>query len=127
MENILIFSEGKLFAGAKGIDIESLPWNPHPSFRGVSMKNLVCGSDTSGRLSCHLVRIEPGCEIGNHMHDGKMELHEVVDGSGICTVGENKLPYDAGVVACIPDNIYHRVEAGGSGLYILAKFLPALI
>ncbi|HRX47669.1 MAG TPA: cupin domain-containing protein [Spirochaetota bacterium] len=127
MENSLIFSKGKLFKGEKGTDIESLPWNPHPSFRGVSMKNIVCGSDTDGRLSCHLVRIDAGCEIGNHMHDGKMELHEVVEGSGVCTVGEDSLPYNAGVMACIPDNINHRVEAGDRGLYILAKFLPALI
>jgi len=42
-------------------------------------------------------------------------------------VGEDSLPYNAGVMACIPDNINHRVEAGDRGLYILAKFLPALI
>jgi len=127
MNNSFIFSEGKLFAGVKGTDIQSLSWNPHPSFRGVSMKNLVCGSNTAGRLSCHLVKIDPGCLIGNHMHEGKMELHEVIDGDGICIVGENSLPYCAGAVACIPDNIYHSVEAGENGLVILAKFLPALI
>lgn len=91
------------------------------------MKNLLSGSDTAGRLSCHLVRIDPGCEIGNHLHDGKLELHEVIDGEGSCTVGEKVLQYRAGVVSFIPDNKYHRVEAGDRGLFLLAKFSPALI
>lgn len=127
MNNSLFFNDGALFSETAGCDIESLPWNPHPSFRGVSMKNLLSGSDTAGRLSCHLVRIDPGCEIGNHLHDGKLELHEVIDGEGSCTVGEKVLQYRAGVVSFIPDNKYHRVEAGDRGLFLLAKFSPALI
>ncbi len=108
-------------------EIDSFAWNPHPSFRGVSMKNIICGSDTHGRLSCHIVKIEPGCEIGTHIHEGKMELHEVVNGSGFCEIGERTVDYKKGVVSYIPDDIIHRVCASDDGLLILAKFSPALI
>jgi hypothetical protein len=30
------------------IAIESLPWNPHPKFAGVSLRHLVTGKDTGG-------------------------------------------------------------------------------
>lgn len=127
MEKHFIFDNGIVLSGTSDTDVEHIPWNPHPSFRGVSMKNLVCGSDTSGRLSCHLVRIEPGCEIGTHMHEGRIEIHEVVSGRGSCIVGDRELKYNTGVVSCIPDNIYHRIVAGEDGLCLMAKFSPALI
>ncbi|HOP62359.1 MAG TPA: cupin domain-containing protein [Spirochaetota bacterium] len=127
MDNKIFFEEGILLLRESRTDIKSLPWSPHPSFRGVSMKNIITGDKTGGRLSCHFVRIEPGCEIGNHKHDGKMELHEVVNGNGICTIGDKSVVYSSGVVSCIPENISHRVVAGDDGLYMLAKFTPALI
>jgi len=52
------------------VPIESLPWNPHPKFAGVSLKHLVMGKDTGGRLSLHHVRLDPGCAIGDHTHAG---------------------------------------------------------
>lgn len=121
------FESGKTVVGGREREIDGIEWTPHATFRGVSMKHLVTGSATGGRLSCHLVKIDPGCEIGEHIHQGKLELHEVEGGSGECAIGEERVDYRPGTVALIPDEIKHRVTAGDAGLLILAKFSPALI
>ena len=59
-----------------------IPWQDHPAFAGVSLRHLVTGADTEGRLSCHIVRLAPGACLAGHVHDGQWELHEVVDGAG---------------------------------------------
>ena len=73
--------------------IGDFPWNEHPAFAGVSLKHLLTGNDTDGNFSCHLVRVAAGCKIGNHIHEGKWELHEVLCGQGICQIGSIRIPY----------------------------------
>lgn len=107
--------------------MESLEWNYHGAFKGVALKHLVMGDQTEGKLSCHLVRIEAGCEIGDHIHESNWELHEVVGGTGTCFLGDKKVEYEAGISAVIPEGKPHRVVAGDEDLYILAKFVPALV
>ncbi len=34
------------------------------------------------QLSCHLVKINPECEIGDHIHENNLEIHEIIYGSG---------------------------------------------
>jgi len=106
------------------------PWTPHPAFPGVSLKLLVSGKDTAGGLSCHLVRVEPGCELKNHAHDGQWELHEVVRGRGTATLDGRKIGYEPGRVMVIPKGTPHAVRADadqGEGLFLFAKFFPALV
>ena len=127
MENRNLFESGRRRIGRTDCAVNEIGWNPHPTFKGVFMKHVVTGADTNGRLSCHLVRIEPGCEIGDHIHAGKMELHEVMAGEGRCEIGDETVDYAPGTIAYIPDDIHHRVMAGKDGLELLAKFSPALI
>jgi len=100
---------------------------PHKVFPGVSLKHLVRGKMTGNRLSCHLVRVEPGCVLDTHTHPEQAEVHEVICGDGVCELGGRVLEYRPGVVAVIPDGAEHRVTAGADGIYILAKFTPALL
>ncbi len=37
-----------------------------------------------------------------------------------------KLPYEAGVISILPIGMPHEVIAGEDGLYLFAKFMPAL-
>ena len=106
--------------------IGDFPWNEHPAFAGVSLKHLLTGNDTDGNFSCHLVRVAAGCKIGNHIHEGKWELHEVLCGQGICQMGSVRIPYQPGVVAAIPADVLHEVQADEE-IYLLAKFVPALL
>ncbi|MCJ2165459.1 MULTISPECIES: cupin domain-containing protein [unclassified Pseudodesulfovibrio] len=108
--------------GAAGLE-----WNAHPAFAGVSLKHLITGHETEGRFSAHLVRLEPGAEIGDHVHETNWELHEVAEGSGQCFLDGKCIPYEPGVVAIMPESASHRVQAGENGLCLLAKFMPALL
>ena len=121
------FETGSVSGSAGGKATESIAWTPHPAFAGVSMKHLVTGADTNGTSSVHLVRVNPGCCIGDHIHNGKTEIHQVVAGVGRCLLEEREIAYAEGVVAVIPADRPHSVFAGESGLFLLAVFSPALL
>jgi quercetin dioxygenase-like cupin family protein len=123
-----ILAEGRAVVTLSGVrDAAAIPWNAHPAFPGVSLKLLVAGADTGGAVSCHLVRVEPGMELKSHVHEGQWELHEVVAGSGRAGMGEAAAEYRPGVVAVIPRGVAHNVRAGDEGLWLFAKFFPALV
>jgi quercetin dioxygenase-like cupin family protein len=122
-----IFDKGILSINGTTIDFESIPWNEHTDFKGVFLKHIIKGESTGNRLSCHLVRMNPGCEIGIHIHSGKTELHEIIQGSGICTIEQSKIEYHKGVIGFIPADKNHSITAEQEGLFLLAKFFPALL
>ncbi len=109
------------------IETNSLVWNEHNLFKGVFLKHIIKSIDTNGSLSCHLVKINPGCAIDTHAHIGKLEVHEIIDGDGICHIGERTIDYKPGKVTLIPADIPHKVIAGDEGIFLFAKFSPALI
>ena len=118
---------GKIVYLEHETDAAQLDWNAHPTFQGVSLKHLVTGQATGGKLSCHLVRIQAGCEIGEHVHADKLELHEVLSGQGKGVLVKKEIPYLAGTAVVIPANEPHKVMAGDEDVYLLAKFTPALL
>lgn len=119
--------QGKMIAPTENRPIAEVPWTPHPAFNGVFLKHLLKGADTGGLFSSHLVRVDPSHEIGEHLHEGKYELHEVVAGRGVCQTMGQELTYVPGVSALMPPDIKHRIIASEEGLWLLAKFMPALI
>lgn len=130
MENIDLiqhFDRGNLYIPGENTENNVGEWASHAKFKGVYLKNLITGANTGGTFSTHLVRVEGNCEIGEHIHEGKTELHEVVEGNGICTIGEKDYVYNPGDSAVILHDIKHKVVAGESGLFLLAKFIPALV
>jgi len=121
------FTNGKLYINDECIDVDSLSWNEHAAFKGVFLKHIIKGESTGNRLSCHLVKIDPGCEIGIHIHAGITELHEIMGGSGHCMIGQTRVDYRKGMVGFIPADREHLVKANDEGLFLLAKFFPALL
>lgn len=117
---------GNVFFTDKLISIRDLPWNPHPKYKGVCLKHLILGKDTDKQLSCHIVKIEPDCILDTHVHDGKIEIHEVVAGSGQFYLEDKETDYSVGKISVIPAGIPHKIVAGKDGLYLFAKFTPAL-
>ncbi len=111
----------------KVIQVEAINWVAHPSFEGVYLKHLIRGADTEGQLSCHMVKIDPGCILETHTHAEQWELHEVIEGEGHCILDGGSLPYAAGRMMVIPRDTPHAVTAGENGLVLLAKFFPALL
>ena len=117
----------RVFVPGQTLNVESLPWNPHPKFAGVSLRHLVPGKDTGGRMSLHHVRVDPGCAIGDHAHAGQVEIHDVLAGQGTCTLEGRAIPYSPGIAGVMPADQVHRVEAGDKGLLLLATFSPPLV
>lgn len=111
----------------RSVAVDDLPWNEHKTFAGVFLRHLVKGSDSNGAFSCHLVKIAPGCGIGNHEHADSWELHQVVAGNGAAIVGGTTVSYASGVWHAIPHGAAHRVDAGENGLELVAYFSPPLL
>lgn len=127
MENIFEkFNDGRLIIPNAEKDFSQFEWNKHPTFDGVELKHIVTASDTCGAFSYHLVRIAPNMKIGNHVHKEQTETHEVIGGSGVCINEGKEIAYSTGVISIMKADTPHEVIAGGEGLYLFAKFIPAL-
>lgn len=120
------FNNGKLVLPEQESSFAEIAWSKHATFEGVELKHIVTAKDTNGEFSYHLVRIAPNCSIGEHIHETQLETHEVIAGSGVCINAGKELPYEAGVISIMPAGVKHEVNAGEGGLYLFAKFMPAL-
>ena len=120
------FNEGRLALVGGEEAFSQINWSKHPTFEGVELKHIVTAKNTDGKFSYHLVRIAPGKAIGNHIHETQLETHEVISGYGICINDGMELKYEPGVISIIPKEVPHEVTAGNEGLYLFAKFIPAL-
>ena len=118
---------GTVFSIEQEKTIGDLPWNPHASFKGVYLKHLIIGKDTNDKLSYHIVKIEPEAVLDTHLHDGKMEIHQIIAGSGQMFMDGKTIAYSEGIICIIPANTPHKVVAGKDGLYVLAVFTPSLL
>lgn len=125
--NLTDLEDNTIYINGKKIDkISNIDWVKHPKFTGVFMKTLLTGKDSSNNLSAMIVKIDPNYEIGDHIHEGKYELHEIISGYGIGIIGDEKIKYKPGVVSLIPGDIHHSIKAGVNGIILLAKFTPPL-
>lgn len=123
-----VYSEaGHLRLPKASVNFSDLPWSQHPIFEGVELKHLVTSAHTGGQFSYHLVRIAPNKAIGEHVHSGQLETHEVIAGSGLCLNNGIKLEYQPGVISIFTIDKPHEVQAGPEGLMFFAKFMPALV
>ena len=120
------FNRGRLALIDSEVSFEQINWAKHPTFEGVELKHIVTAKDTNGLFSYHLVRIQPEKAIGNHIHETQLETHEVVAGDGICINNGVEIKYKQGVISIMPEKVPHEVKAGKDGLYLFAKFMPAL-
>ncbi|MCR4590365.1 MAG: cupin domain-containing protein [Lachnospiraceae bacterium] len=120
------FDIGKFEVPGKSISFADVPWSKHPTFEGVELKHIVTSKETGGAYSYHLVRIAPEKSILDHIHDPQLETHEVIAGEGVCINDGNEIRYTPGVISVMPSKIHHEVHAGKDGLYLFAKFMPAL-
>lgn len=121
------FENGTICTITNIVKAGDIEFNPHAKFKGVSLKHLATGNMTNNQISCHLVKVEPFCTLDTHVHEKNLEIHEVIYGAGTCHIADNTVFYNVGSIGIIPANVSHKVEAGATGIYILAKFTPALL
>ena len=120
------FNSGCLKLPEGEILFSEIGWNKHPTFEGVELKHIITSKQTGGDFSYHLVRIAPNKSIKNHIHETQLETHEVIAGGGECINNGKALAYEPGVISIMPKKVPHKVNAGPDGLYLFAKFIPAL-
>ena len=120
------FNDGELRLPEKVIKFKDIPWSKHPVFEGVELKHIITSKDTDGSFSYHLVRIAPDKSILDHIHETQLETHEVIAGNGTCINDGTLLEYVPGIISIMPAKVNHEVHAGKDGLYLFAKFIPAL-
>lgn len=120
-------ANGTIHYSGRSENISDVEWSRHPNFKGVYLKHMIKGADTSGLFSSHLVKIDPDCCLEKHCHETQLELHEVIEGDGSCQLIEDTFNYHLGKMAVIPKGENHMVQAGKNGLTLLAKFFPALL
>ena len=118
---------GTLYFADRVQEIEQMEWLPHPKFKGAFMKHLVRGADNDNLASCHLVRVNPGCQLDDHVHDNEWEYHHTLEGAGTGYLDGREMVYEPGKLAVIPKGMTHKIVAGREGILILATFLPALL
>ncbi len=126
MNTFETFNNGKLVTPAATKDFSNIPWKEHPTFTGVELKHILTSEDTGSSYSYHLVRIAPNCSIKEHIHETQLETHEVIAGNGVCINDGTTILYEPGTISVFPANVPHEVNAGENGLYLFAKFMPAL-
>lgn len=119
--------KGKLVLPKTTVSFSELAWHKHPTFEGVALKHLITSEQSEGKFSFHLVKIDPNKKIGLHVHDHQIETHEVISGHGVCINENVEITYEAGVVSVFQANCPHEVTANDEGLYMFAKFIPALL
>ena len=118
------FSCGELVNPEKSF--ENILWYPHSNFEGVELKDIVTSKESDGKFSFHLVKIAPERKIGLHIHEKQLETHEIIYGSGVCRINKREFIYKPGTISVLPAKAEHEVTAGLEGLFIFAKFIPAL-
>lgn len=118
---------GKLALPDLTIPFCEVAWSKHPTFDGVALKHLITSEQTGGQFSYHLVRIDPNKKIGGHIHKEQLETHETIAGEGVCIQNGAQVNYAPGVISILPKEAPHEVIAGENGLYLFAKFIPALV
>ena len=126
LQRVIIRNRADKIVGLFHILSAHFPWSKHPVFEGVELKHIITSKKTNGQFSFHLVRIAPNKKIGNHIHEKQLETHEVISGVGVCINNGVELPYKAGNISIFPIGVPHEVIAGTEGLYLFAKFMPAL-
>ena len=120
------FNNGELRRPSNTKAFKDIAWSKHPTFEGVELKHIITSKETGGTFSYHLVRIAPNKSIKNHIHETQLETQEIIAGSGVCRNDDIKKHYVPGVISIIPAKVPHEVNAGDEGLYMFAKFIPAL-
>ena len=104
----------------------SIEWSQHPTFEGVQLKHILTSKDTKGLFSYHLVQISPNKAIKTHIHKTQLETHEVIKGNGVCVNNGVRLDYCSGTISIFPAGVEHEIIADSDGLFLFAKFYPAL-
>lgn len=61
-----------------------------------------------GRV-CSFMKLQPGCEVGRHKHEGDCEVYFILSGKGSYQLGDEVFPVEAGDIAFVDDGEEHAL------------------
>ena len=107
-------------------DSTTVPWEEHPRFSHVYMKNLLTSADNP-LANISLVNIPVGRSVTRHLHAGEVESIYLLSGQGELVLGSERVPVKAGSVTAIPKGLEHELHnTGDEAIELLAIFTPPL-
>jgi quercetin dioxygenase-like cupin family protein len=111
----------------KHIHACSLPMEPHPFLKGVSMRTLYSKRDDGVEMTCILVRCPKGSEIEEHVHPIQDDLIYVLEGEATMWIeGEGELPLTPGTFIVVPKGVLHKTFNVKKSLLIYDTFSPPI-
>ena len=107
---------------------EKIPWVPHPIAKGVLIKPFISEKEHRLNVTCMLVKIPAGKEVGEHIHPTQDDILYPLAGKGAMWVdGTGQFPLEPGIVVRVPKGTKHRVFGVNEELLIYDVFCPALL
>ena len=108
--------------------IADLPWRPHPIAAGVEIKLLASKSEDDLNVTCMLLRVPPGKEIPEHVHEEQVDILYPLQGEAEMVVeGAGTFSLKPGVVVRVPTGAKHGISNITEELLIYDVFQPATI
>jgi len=108
--------------------MEKIPWGPHSIAEGVHIKPLISKKEHGLDVTCMLVRIPAGKEVGEHIHPTQDDiLYPLADKGAMWVDGTGQFPLEPGIVVRVPKGTKHRVFGVNEELLIYDVFCPALL
>jgi len=96
----------------------------NPDWSGVRLLDLASGADTGSAFSSHLVRVQKGCEVPDHLHENQWEWNAVLAGQGKMILDGREILFGPGDTFTTPPGVRHTVVADKEDIALLAVFVP---
>jgi quercetin dioxygenase-like cupin family protein len=106
--------------------LDDMAWRPHPLVKEVSVKPLVTKGEDGLDVTCMLVRIPPGSDIPEHVHEEQADILYPLQGRAQMQVeGQGTFDLEPGMIVRVPKNTKHRIFDVTEELLIYDVFQPA--
>jgi quercetin dioxygenase-like cupin family protein len=88
---------------------KELEWVPHPSLP-IQIKPLLTQQSDRSEVTCVLVKIPPGKEIPDHLHETQEDIIFLLSGKGKMWIeGVGDFAIEKGTFIRVPKNTRHRI------------------
>jgi len=108
--------------------VEGVPWMPHLTVQGVTIKPLISEKEHGLNVTCMLVNVPAGKEVPEHIHEEQDDILYLLQGKAVMWVdGTGNFLLEPGVIVRVPKGEKHKIFDVAEDLLIYDVFCPALI